>query len=141
MQLRRDLAAGPAHQCAETRKYFLDAKRLCYIVVRAAVDPLHLLVPAAARREHEDRCGNACVTPLPQQREAVNLRQAQIEDNRVVLFCVRQEIRTLAIDGMIHGIAGLRDGEYELLRERRLVLNDKRRIGFIYITHSKLNGT
>jgi hypothetical protein len=38
---------------------------------------------------------------------------------------LRQKIRALAIGGVIHGIPGLCDGRFELLRERRLIFNDK----------------
>ena len=52
-KLRRHLPAGAPDQRAQTREHFLHPERLRHVVVGAAVYPLHLLVPAAARGQHQ----------------------------------------------------------------------------------------
>ena len=47
------------------------------------------------------------LAPAPQQRQAVDLRQAEIEDDRVVVLGAPQEVGPLAVAGRVHGIAGL----------------------------------
>ncbi len=47
-QFRRELAGGAPDERAQPREHLLHLERLCDVVVRAAVDAPHLLVPAPA---------------------------------------------------------------------------------------------
>ena len=93
------MSARPANQRAQPREHFLDPKRLRDVVVRAAVDALHLLVPAAARREHEHRHRQARVAPAAKQRQAVDPREPEIEEHRVVGLGSHRKVRPLAVGG------------------------------------------
>jgi hypothetical protein len=86
---------------AQPRQHFLDLERLGDVVVGAAIDPLHLLVPAAAGGQHEHRHRQAGFAPLLEDREAIDLRQPQVEDHRVVSLGSSQELATLAVGGAI----------------------------------------
>lgn len=64
-KLGRNGAARPANQRAQSCEYFLDAKRLCDVVVLHRRYPLYLLVPTPASRKH--RCcqaSSATAAPL-----------------------------------------------------------------------------
>ena len=124
-QLRRDLPGRSPNQRAQPREHFFDLKRLGDVVVRAAVDALDLLVPAAARRQHQHRHREAGVAPLPQHREAVDLRQAEVEDHRVVALGSSQELAALAVGGVIHGIARLAQRAAKLLSQLEFVFDDQ----------------
>ena len=105
-QLGRDLPARAANQGAQPREQFLHPERLDDVVVRAAVDPLHLLVPAAARGQDHDRHGETRLAPAPQQRQPVDLRQSEVEDDGVVAFGLAEKIGAFAVRGAVHGVAG-----------------------------------
>ena len=106
-QLRGELPGRPTNQRAQTGEHFFDLEWLRDVIVGAAVDALHLLVPRAARRQDQHRHGEAGVAPLAKHREAVHFRQAEIEDHRVVTLGAAQELSALAVGGMIHGIPRL----------------------------------
>ena len=102
---RLRVAAGAPDQRPKPCQYFLDAERLCHVVVGAAVDALHLLVPAAARGQHQDGGRNVRRAPRSQQRQAVDVRQAQVEHNRVVRLGAHEEVGAFAVGGGVGGVA------------------------------------
>ena len=114
-----------ADQRPDPRQHFLHLERLGDVVVGAAVDALDLLVPAAAGSEHEHRRRQASRAPAAEQRQAVDSRQAEIEQDGVVLFGSREEIGALAIGRDVDGVAGAGHGGAEVLRQPRLVLDDQ----------------
>jgi hypothetical protein len=92
-------------------------------VARAAraVDPLNLLVPAAAGGEDEHRHGNPRVAPAA---EPIDLRQPEVEDDRVVLLGLAEKVGALAVGGAVDRIAGVAKRRFELPRQQRLVFDD-----------------
>ena len=124
-QLGRHLAAGAANQRPQPCEDFLDPERLGNVVVRAAIDPLYLLVPAAARREHQHRHGYSRVAPAAEQGEPIDLRQPEIEHDRVVLLRVAEEIGAFALGRAVDGIARVAKGGFELPRQQRFVFDDQ----------------
>ena len=124
-QFRGELAARPPDQRPEPGQHFLHPERLGHVVVGAAVDPLDLLVPAAARGQDQDRHRQAGVAPAAEQREAVDLRQAQIEHHGVVALGVAEEVGALAVGRVVHRVAGLAERRRQLLRQPRLVFDDE----------------
>jgi hypothetical protein len=100
-----------------------------------------LLVPAPARRQHEHRHRQPGVAPAPQDRQAVDFRQAQVEDDRVVALRLREEIPARAVAGAVHGIAGLAQRRRQLLRNPRFVFDDQDPHRTSVITHTALNGS
>ena len=53
-------ATGAADERSNARQELFHPERLRDVVVRAAVDSLHFLVPTAARGQNENRGQNAC---------------------------------------------------------------------------------
>ena len=124
-ELAGELSAGAADERAQPRQDFFHPERLGDVVVGAAVDALDLLVPAAARRQDEHRQRQAGVAPAAQQREPVDLRQAEIEHDRVVALGLAEEVGALAVAGAVHGVAGVRQGARQLLRQPGFVFDDQ----------------
>ncbi len=104
-QLRTTLSIRTANQRAQARQQLLHAKRLRHVVVGAAVDSLHLLVPASARGQHEHGHRLAGFAPAAEQRQAIDLRQAEVEHDGVVAFVVAEQIGAFAVGGVIDGVA------------------------------------
>src|SRR5690349_15001510 len=69
-----DLSGGAADERPQPREQLLHLKGLRDVVVRALIDTADLLVPAAAGRQHQNRCRNTCLPPVGEQCESVNLR-------------------------------------------------------------------
>src|SRR5204863_4053912 len=112
-------------QRAQPRQHFLHPERLGDVVVGAAVDPLHLLVPASPRREHEDRQRDAGLAPPPEQRQPIDLREPEIQDGGVVPLRQAEKIRALAVARAVHGISRVRERTRELFRQPRFVFDDQ----------------
>ena len=92
------------------------------VVVSAAVDAEHALRPTAARREHEHRDSEARLAPVAQQRQSVEARQGEVEEDCVVGLRARQEIRAGTVAGAVHGVAGRAKSVLELCRQHPFVI-------------------
>ena len=57
--------------------------------------------------------------------QAVDLREPEIQNDRVIGLGLREEVGPLAVGGAVHGIAGLAERFGELLRQNRFVLDDQ----------------
>ena len=88
-----------ADQRAQPRQHFLHPERLGDVVVGAAVDALHLLVPAAARGQHEHRHGQCRLAPARSSVRPSTLGQAEIEHDRVVALGLPEKVGALAVAG------------------------------------------
>ena len=106
-QFRLGMAGGTAQQRADSRQHFLEMKRFCDIVVGAGVKALHLVAPAVARGEDQNRHRALVAAPGLQHRNAVHLRQADVEHDGVIGFAVAEEMPLLAVEGAIDHIAGI----------------------------------
>src|ERR1700730_3519403 len=73
-----------AQQGTQTREQFLHAERLREVVIGPQVQPLYAVLKGVTRTQDEYRFIDPRFAPLPQQLETVAVRQAQIEDDRVV---------------------------------------------------------
>ncbi len=60
-----------------------------------------------------------------QQRQAVDLRQPQVEQHGVVAFGPHRKVGPLAVGRHVHGIPGVAQRARQVLRERRFVVNDE----------------
>jgi hypothetical protein len=116
-------AGGAANQGAEAGQEFLDAEGFREVVVGAAVDALDLLVPTAARGEDENREEEAGVAPAAEERQAVDFRKAEVEDDGIVRFGVGKEVGAFPVGGGIHGVAGRFERCSQLPRQRLLVFD------------------
>ena len=101
------VAGGAAQQRADPRQHFLEVKRLGDVIVGAGVEALHLVAPAVARGEDQHRHRAPVAAPRLQHRDAVHLRQADIEHHGVVGLAVAEKMPLLAVEGAIDHIAGI----------------------------------
>ena len=124
-QLGGGIARGAADQGAQPGDQFLGLERLGDIVVGAGIEAGHLVRPAVARGEHQDRGGLAFLAPAVEHGQPVDLRQAEIEDDRVILLVGAEIEALLAIGGEIHRIARAFQRVAELLPQVRLILDDQ----------------
>ena len=90
--------------------------------VCAAVDPFHTLVPGAARGQHEDRDEDAAIAPAAQHLEPLQLRQAEVEHDGIILFGAAEELRARPIARGVDHVAGRLQHLRQLAGKRRLVL-------------------
>ena len=125
------VAGRAAQQRAHARQHFLEMKWLGDIIVGAGVEALHLVAPAVARGQHEHRHGAAGAAPGFQDRDAVHLRQADIENDRVVGFGLAEIMALLAVEGAIDDIAGVGQRGGELAVEIGVVLDHEEAQGII----------
>ena len=103
------------------------------VVVRTFVDSLDRLVPAAARRQHKDGDGKAGAAPAAQHRQAIDARESEIEQHRVVAFRSGKEIGTFAVGRAVDGIPGAGQRRRQLLRQRRFVFDDQNSHGLLRV--------
>ena len=116
---------GPADESSDARKNFFDAERLRDIVVRATIDALHFFVPGSPRGQNEHRREDTGLAPTAEQSKPVDFRQSQIEDYRVILFGVGEEIGSFAIGGAVNGVSGFGERYRQLPGQECFVLDDQ----------------
>ena len=119
------VAGGAAQQRADPRQHFLEMKRLGDIIVGAGVEALHLVAPAVARGQDQDRHRASVAAPCLQHRDAVHLGQADVEHDRVIGLAVAEEMPLLAIEGAVDHIAGIGQRRGQLTIEIGIVFNDE----------------
>jgi hypothetical protein len=100
-------------------------ERLGDIIVGAGVEAVHLVAPAIARGQDQHRHHASAAAPGFQHRDAVHLRQADIEDDGVVRLALAEVMAFLAVERPVDGIAGVRQRAGELAVQVRIVFNDK----------------
>ena len=119
------VAGRAAQQRAHARQHLLEMERLGDIIVGAGVEALHLVAPAVARGQHQHRHGAAGAAPGFQHRNAVHLRQADVEDDGVVGLGLAEIMALLAVEGAVDDIAGVGQRGGELAVEIGVVLDDE----------------
>ena len=139
-EFRRKLSAGSADERSQTREHLFHPKWLRDVVVRAAVNALHLLVPAAAGGQKQHRHDQAVVPPSLQHGESVDAGEPKVEDHRVVLFRPAEKVGALAVGGAIHRVASLPKGGGQLARQAHFILDDENPHQTV-IAQPNLNGT
>jgi len=136
-ELAAGMAGGAAQQRPHPRQHFLDVERFWHIVVGAGIEALHLVAPAVAGGEQQHRHGAALPAPCLEHREPVHLRQADIEDDRVIGLGLAQIMALLAVEGAVDHIAGVRERSRQLAIEIGVVLDDEQAHGQNLLTHSR----
>ncbi len=124
------MAGGAAQQRADPGQDFLEMKRLCHVVVGAGVETLHLVAPAVARGEDQNRHRAPVAAPCLQHRNAVHLRQADVEHDGVIGLAVAEIMPLLAVEGAVDHIAGVAQRRGELAIEIGIVFNDEQAHGW-----------
>ena len=100
------MAGGAPQQRPQAGQHLLHVEGLGDIVVGSGVDALHLVAPAVARGEDQDRHRPPRLAPGLQHRDAVALGQADVEHDRVIGLGVAEEPALLAVEGAIDRVAG-----------------------------------
>ncbi len=105
LQRRGRVTGGAAQQGAQARQQLFGNERLGEVIVSAGIKASHLLAPRIAGGQNQDREGFSVRTPFLQDADAVHLRQAEVQDHRIIGFGVAQKMAILAICGEVHSIA------------------------------------
>ena len=117
--------ARAAQQGAQPRQQLFHVKGLGQVVIRARVNARHLLVPGAAGRENEHRHAAPHAAPVPQHRQPVHARQAQIQHGGVKRLHIAQVVRLLAVGRFFHRVPGGGNGLHQLPAQRGFVFHNE----------------
>src|SRR5260370_34507381 len=98
-------------------------ERFCHIVVGTGVEALHLVAPALARGEQQHRHEPSAAAPRLQDRNAVHLGKADIQDDGIIGLGIAEKMALLAVEGAVHNIAGIGQRGGELAIEIGVVLD------------------
>ncbi len=79
----RGVPAVAAHQRLQARGHFFNMKRFGDVVVGARFQRFDFGLPAFARGEHQNRLPHRLAAPAADQRHAVFIRQAQIDQRDI----------------------------------------------------------
>ena len=110
-------------QRPDARQHFLEMERFGHVVVGSGIEPLDLVAPAVARREDQHRHGAAGAAPRFQYRQAVHLRQADVENDRIVGFGLAEVMAFLAVEGAIDDVTRVGQRACQLSIEIGIVLD------------------
>ena len=101
------MAGGAPQQRAQPRQNLLHMEGLHDIIVGAGIEALDFVAPAVARGQHQDRHRPPGLAPVAEDRNAVLLRQADVEDDGVIRLRIAEKPALFAIVGAIDNIARL----------------------------------
>src|SRR4051812_26904780 len=120
-------AAVPAaaQQRPHTRAQHRQRERLRQVVVGARVEPGHLVELGAARREHEDLQPRAAVARAAAHLDAVDVRQAEVEDEQVDTAGLDAVERRGARGDVLDVVPLTGQGAHERLADRGIVFDDQ----------------
>src|ERR1019366_8032258 len=96
-----------------------------HVVVSAAVDSLDLLVPASTRGEDENGNEETRLAPPAKERQSVDLRQPEVEHDRVDLLGLDEKVCALAVRCRIDRVAGLSESFRQLPGKLRFVFSNQ----------------
>ena len=105
-EARRLRLAPAAHERTEAGQQLGEGKRLHQIVVGARVEPVHTVLDAVARRDHQHRRAQAAPPQGRQDLDAVPAGQTQVQEDHV---------ERLGIDAIERAFPGSLDDDVVLL--------------------------
>ena len=106
-------------------QHFFHLERFDHIIIGTGVKARHLVAPAVTRRENQHRHLLAGAAPFFQDADAVQNRQAEVQDHRIIGFGFAEEVPLLAIHGLVDHIACIAEGGHNLPVQVGIVFNDK----------------
>jgi hypothetical protein len=115
----------PPHLRPDARQQFLHVERLREIIVGARVHAGDLVAPAIACRQDDDRHLAVGPPPLFKDRNAVHLRQAEVEDDDVIGFGLAEEEPFFSVVRGVDGKARPRERLHELTIEIPVVFDNE----------------
>ena len=124
-----DLGLGaeltPAQQGACSRLELGQIEGLHEIVVGTAIQPDDPIANGIAGGEDQHRCAAAPTPQTPQHFQTVHARQAEIENDEIVILpgerCIARSARVHTVDP----VAGAGEGALDPVAEHRVVLDDE----------------
>src|SRR5262245_6309728 len=119
------MTCGTADERSDARQQLLDLERLWQVVVGAGIDALDPLRPSATRRQDEHRRLAAGGAPAFQNRETVDLRKAEVENDQVELLGLAAEPGSLTIGSNLDRVSGPLERRHDVRSDRRLVLGEE----------------
>ena len=125
LEFRLGMAGRAAQLRPDAGQQLLHVEGLRHVVVGARVHAGDLVAPAVARGQDDDVELLLRPPPLLQDRDAIHLGQAEIEDHHVVGLGVAEEVAVLAVAGAVDGIAGLAQRVAELTVEVWVIFDDE----------------
>src|SRR3954465_14692172 len=120
------MSATTGKKRAQGREQLLHMEGLRLFVDGPGVEALHLVAPAVAGGQDQDGRLDAGAPPGGQNRDAVDLRQPEIEDDAVVGLRLAEELPLLAVEGCVDGVARVLERGHDLPVEVAIVLDDKK---------------
>src|SRR5204862_1277851 len=125
IELALGVASGTPQQRADARQHLLEMEGFGDVVVGAGVKTLNLVAPAVARGQYEDRHGPAGAAPGLEHRDAVHLRQTDVENDRIVGLALAEEMAFFAVERAIDHVACVDERGRKLPVEIGIVLDDE----------------
>jgi len=117
--------ADAAQHGTDARHQLGGRERLGDVVVGAGVDPLDLVAPPVAGGQDQDRHRASGLAPGFEDRNAVPLRQADVEYDGVVRLCVSAKPPFFPVEGAVDGIARGLEGSGHLAIEIAIVFDNQ----------------
>jgi hypothetical protein len=122
----RGMPGRSSQDGADAGEKLLHVEGLRHIVVGAGVEALDLVAPAVAGRQDDDRRLDAGAPPAVEHGDAVDLRQAEIEDDCIIRLGLAEEAAVLAVERLVDGVARMLEGGDDLAIEVFVVLDDEK---------------
>ena len=119
------VARGAADLGADAGEQFFHMEGLGQIIVGTGVHTGDLIAPAIAGGQDDDGHLLFGTAPLFQDRDAVHLREADVEHDHVVGLSVAKVIAFFAVECCVDGIAGVAQRGDELAVQVFIILDDK----------------
>src|SRR5271166_5189473 len=119
-------ARRPAQQRAQARQHLLHMKGLGDIIVGACIYALDLLAPAVARGEDQHWHRAPRLPPRLEDRDAVALRQAEIEYDRVIGLGVALKPALFPVERAVDRVTGGLEGSGNLPVEIAIVFDNQK---------------
>ena len=124
-QFAGGIPRGATDQGPKACDQLLGLERLGDIIVRARVQPRHLVRPAVARGQHQHGHHAPFLAPAVEHRQPVNLGQAEVDDGDVGRIFFGHEVAIGAVCGRVNGEPGAFHHFNDLLAQCHIVFYDQ----------------
>ena len=91
------------------RQQFDERKRLDQIVIASGAQATHPIVDLSERTDDQDGCGDAIVTQLTHDRDAIDVREHAVDRDHGIVTGEAAAQRLVAIGGQIHQVTAGRE--------------------------------
>src|SRR5712675_2935243 len=109
----------------DMRQQFDERKRLDQIVIASCAQATHPIVDLSERTDDQDGCGDAIVTQLTHDRDAIDVRKHAVNRDHGIVAGDAAAQRLVAAGGQIHLVTAGGERIHQLTGGFRVVLNDQ----------------